>query len=337
MKDFEMELLGLLEEGPKSVWELLDSVHFLTRDFIDSLNRLYEKGLVESENGKVILTCKGRLALGEKPLNVKTKLCECEGRCIAVDGEFKRILEKYKKAIKAKPKEKAEYLQGFVKEEDMISRVAMMDYYGDVAGKEIALIGDWDLGITLGLTDLPAKILVLDIDERLGEFIRKVNEENGLQIGFMKYDVSDPLPKKLVGKFDVFSTQPLESSTALKAFLSRGVSLLKEDGVGYFGLSTSEVPLKRWLEVERMMVGMNCAVTDLMRDFITYKSLQDDEDEKVIAKNLSFKTEPNPGIDWYKSSLFRFQIIGKPNPLVKWDEKTDVESLSEEDLLNPKF
>src|SRR4030067_250213 len=102
----------------------------------------------------------------------------------------------------------------------------------------------------------------------------------------MKYDGSDHLPKKLVGKFDVFSTQPLESSTALKAFLSRGVSLLKEDGVGYFGLSTSEVPLKRWLEVERMMVGMNCAVTDLMRDFITYKSLQDDEDEKVIAKNL---------------------------------------------------
>ncbi|MEO0250808.1 MAG: bis-aminopropyl spermidine synthase family protein, partial [candidate division WOR-3 bacterium] len=50
--------------------------------------------------------------------------------------------------------------------------------HGDLDGKSIALIGDDDLlSIALALAGLPSNITVLDIDERLGEFIKKVSKD----------------------------------------------------------------------------------------------------------------------------------------------------------------
>ncbi len=224
-----------------------------------------------------------------------------------------------------------------MREQDVISRVALMHHYNDLADKSFLLVGDDDLlSIALALTGLPLRITVLDIDERLGEYIGKVSKEYKLEIEYRRYDVSNPLPKDLVGEFDVFSSEPLETVSGLKAFLSRGIACLKENGIGYVGLSTAEASRKKWMIVEKMLLQMNCMITDVIKDFSKYGTLYETVNYEMFTTRLEFPVGKNPGIPWYKSSLFRFEVMGKPNPLVKPDERLSIEYIDwEEDLTNP--
>jgi Predicted methyltransferases len=198
-------------------------------------------------------------------------------------------------------------------ENDVVARAALMHRYGDLNGKSIVLIGDDDLlSVALALTRLPSRITVLDIDKRLGEFIESVNKEYGFNIEYVEYNVANPLPQGLLESFDVFSSEPLESASGLEAFVLRGVACLRENGVGYFGLTLYEASLKKWLAVQRLLSRMNCVVTDVIQGFSVYPMNYDETaNYEEFAYRLGLKVAKNPGINWYKSALFRFEVLGK--------------------------
>ncbi|MEM2273428.1 MAG: bis-aminopropyl spermidine synthase family protein [Candidatus Bathyarchaeia archaeon] len=338
MKRVETQILKLLLESEKSVWELLDTSWFTVKDFIDAINRLFSEGIIGVKNDKIYLTEKGLKIVGKRVLDFKVETCDvCERKGITFNGEFKEIAEKFSQIVRDRPQPDASFFQGYMREHDVISRVALMHYYNDLTDKSFILIGDDDLlSVALALTGLPSKILVLDIDARLGEYLSKVRGKYGLNIEFQQYNVSDPLPKDLVGKFDVFSSEPLETLSGLKSFLSRGIACLNEDGVGYVGLSTAEASPKKWKSVELMLLKMNCVITDIIKDFSKYGTSYETANYEMFISKLSFPVDKNPGICWYKSSLFRFELLGKPKPIIGPERKISIKYIDlKDDITNP--
>jgi len=338
MKEIEEQILKCLLESEKSFWELLDENKHTVKDFVATINNLFKRGLIDVEGDNIYLTEKGFKRINGRILGFKSAICDrCEGTRIVFNGKFKEISEKFHQIVKDRPLPIVDFFQGYMRERDVIFRIALMHYYNDLADKAFVLIGDDDLlSVALALTGLPSKVFVLEIDKRLGEYIEKVSKEYGLEIEFKKYDVSNPLPKDLVGKFDVFSSEPLETISGLKAFISRGVACLKEGGVGYVGLSTAEASRRKWLAVERMLLKMNCVVTDIIRDFSKYGTLYENVSYEKFTTRLKFPVKENPGICWYKSSLFRFEVIGKPKTLIKPSRRVTIKYVDwREDITNP--
>ncbi|MEM2321385.1 MAG: bis-aminopropyl spermidine synthase family protein [Candidatus Bathyarchaeia archaeon] len=338
MKRIETHILRCLLESEKSIWELLDESPFLVKDFVDAINKMFSEGIIRLKNNKICLTEKGLERFHKRVIEFKSGKCrECERKGVAFGGRFEEILERFSRIVKDRPQPDVMFFQGYMHERDVISRVALMHYYNDLADKSFIIIGDDDLlSIALALTSLPSRILVLDIDARLGEYLERVCSKYGLNIEFQQYDVSNPLPKDLIGKFDVFSSEPLETLSGLKAFLSRGIACLGAGGVGYIGLTTAESSAIKWKAVELMLLRMNCVITDIIRDFSKYKTSYETADYEMFISRLSFPVSKNPGICWYKSSLFRFELMGKPKPIIDPEKKISVEYVDPvEDITSP--
>lgn len=338
MEKVEAQIIKCLLESDKNFWELLDENPFLLKDFLDTINKMFLEGTIELKNNKIHLTEKGFEKINKKIMEFEAKRCDkCEGKGIIYGREFKKVAERFSQIVHERPQPDATFFQGFVREADVISRVALMHYYNDLADKSFIIVGDDDmLSIALALTGLPSRIVVVDIDARLGEYLGKVCNKYGLNIEFRQYDVSNPLPRDLVGKFDVFSSEPLETVSGLKAFLSRGVACLREGGVGYVGFTTAEASMKKWRVIEQLLLKMNCVITDVIRDFSKYKMFYETANYEIFVSKLAFPVDKNPGIYWYKSSLFRFELLGKPKPIINPEEGVRIRYVdSVEDITSP--
>ena len=340
MRKMELQILHALAESKKTFWQLLDQNHYLLKNFIETLESLYDKGLIAVDKEGIYLTQKGKEEIIPSHLEFKSMICgKCQGKRIIFDGKFNEILEEYKKIVQKRPSPTVSFFQGYMYEYDVVARVAVMHHYGDLLNNAFLLVGDDDLlSVALALTELPSRIVVLDIDERLGEFLNRVNKEYGFEIEFLKFDVSEPLPEEFMGKFDVFSSEPLETLSGLQAFLSRGVCCLKRNGVGYFGLTTIEASLKKWFSIEEMLVKMGCVITDVIRGFSVYPMDYGNISYETFAAKLKLPVGENKGVNWYKSALFRFEVMSTIEKRKKWNKKIKVEYMDpEEDVTYPTF
>jgi len=334
MKRIERQILKELTLSKKSVWNLLENINFPLKDFVEAVKSLYNNGLIAADEEGLYLTEKGKKEVEPKIFEFESALCsKCLGKRVVFGGRFKEILKEFRKIAKKRPRPTIEFSQGYMQEQDVVARVALMHLYGDVYRKDIVLIGDDDLlSIALSLSQLPSRILVLDIDQRIGEFIKSVNKNYGFDIEFQKYNVANPSPSSLIGEFDVFSSEPLETLSGLKAFVSRGVSYLKENGVGYFGLTTLEASYKKWLAIQKLLVKMNCVITDIIRGFSIYPMDYGTVNYEKFAYKLGFPVGKNPGINWYKSALYRVEALGKPKPIINPNKKLHIKFIDQEDM-----
>lgn len=339
MEKLEAKILRELAVSKRTFWELLE-INSPLRDFVAALKRLNERGLIAIDETGFYLTGEGKTKINPKSLAFEGKICpSCFGKRIIPEAKFREVLEEFKRIAEKRPSPSLDFFQGYMLEQDVVARAALMHYYGDLDGKEIVLIGDDDLlSIALALTGLPSRITVLDIDKRLGDFLRAVNRDYGFNIEFVEYNVAQPLPKELRGKFDVFSSEPLETVSGLKAFIMRGVTCLKENGVGYFGLTNYEASLKKWLAVQKLLAKMNCVITDIIQGFSVYPMDYGTANYEEFAYNLGFKVGKNPGINWYKSALFRFEVLGMAKLPAEADKMLRIKFIDfDEDLTHPQL
>lgn len=340
MGRLEARILRELAVSRRTLWELLDRINCPLRDFVAVLKRLKRAGLIASNENGFYITAKGKAEINPRSLDFEEKICpSCFGKRIIPETKFIEVLEEFKKIVEKRPSPSLDFFQGYMLERDVVARAALMHYYGDLDGKEIVLIGDDDLlSVALALTGLPSRITVLDIDKRLGDFLQTVNKDYGFNIEFAQYDVAEPLPKELRGRFDVFSSEPLETVSGLKAFIMRGAACLRENGVGYFGLTHYEASLKKWLAVQKLLASMNCVITDIIQGFSVYPMDYGTVNYEKFAYDLGFEVGKNPGINWYKSALFRFEALGVAKLPAKANKKLRIRFVDfSEDLTHPKL
>ncbi len=314
----ERQILQKLKGGETSVYELIDSQDASLREFFSLLTSLREQGVIEISNGKVSLTRKGEEVAKELSY-VGSLRCECcDGTGLEINKYFYEILEKYREIAKNRPEAIEMYDQGFISIEGVIRRVEFVYERGDLYGK-IFVVGDDDLfSLASSLTGMPEKVAVVDIDERLINFINRMAGEYSLNVEAFVYDVQQAFPDELKGKFDVFVTDPVETIPGLKLFLSRGVSTLKGVGCsGYFGITTLEASRQKWYTIQEMIHDMGFIITDILRKFSVYpedeKNFFRFQDKLPIVRQLKAKVDYN----WYKSSLYRIEAVKQPKPLVE--------------------
>lgn len=317
MNRIEIQILQSLLKGEISIYQLIDEQDASLPEFFEIFEKLQAQELLRVASGKVTLTEKGR-EIAKVFLKADSVCKACDGTGYKIDPFFRKVLSKFLEITKNRPPAVEKFDQGFISEEGVIRRLEFIHERGDIYGN-IFVVGDDDLfSIAVSLTGLPRKVVVVDIDERLVDFINSVANENGLRVEAHVYDVQKAFPEDFRKKFDVFVTDPVETIPGIKLFLSRGASTLK--GVGssaYFGLTTLEASRRKWFEIEKMILEMGFVITDIKRRFNVYpaseKSYSQFEEKLPIFKKLGVKTD----YDWYTSSLFRIEAISDPKPLVE--------------------
>ena len=313
----ERKIIRELAKRKRTLWELLACYHWTLRDFIDTINRLHEEGVIRTDGKYIYLQQK--LSKNKNVLG-SVRCPGCSGRVVLPQID-RRLLARFKRLVAERPKPLVSYLQGYMREDDVFARLALIQEYDGLEGKSMILVGDDDLAsLALALTRMPHRITVIDIDKRLGDFLERISKSEGLNIEFITHNVENPLPKDLRQKFDIFLSDPLETVSGLTAFLSRAASALKPyQSSGYFGLTTLEASRSKWLWLQRFLAKMNLAITDIVREHSSYPTKDYEIGwvyEKALLKKLRFEYKfLPPNVDWYKSAFIRVEAVGKVRPL----------------------
>jgi hypothetical protein len=305
------------------LWDILSRWPYSIRELRETLERLHAEGWIERSGDRWV-----EIRLTERGREASRALVGVEdegGACPACEGKGIRLPEawwrRFRELTEERPLPVAEYDQGFMRPEDAVARVAFMHRMGDVADREIVLIGDDDLvSVALAVTGLPRRIVVIDVDERLGAFIERANREQGFAIEFRPLDIRRPLPPDLTQRFDVFVTDPVETVPGFELFLSRAAASLRgRYAAGYFGLTTLEASLSKWHRLQQLVLRMNFVITDVLRDFSLYPE-RENRWERFYASYAMmslFHIEGHlPDRDWYRSSFFRIEAVAPPQPTI---------------------
>ncbi|MHA1590038.1 MAG: bis-aminopropyl spermidine synthase family protein [Candidatus Njordarchaeales archaeon] len=292
------------------------------------VRELENHGLIRFEGNKILLTKEGERILENLKIGFGNHVCKiCLGKTVSWDlGEVTR---EFLKIVKDRPEAVKEYDQGYVNSETTLARIAFMDLRGDLRGKNLLILGDDDLvSIAAGLTGLPKHIAVVEIDERLTSFIKRVAEEYGFDVAVYTMDLRNPLPEELVGKFDTFQTDPPETLPALKLFIGRGIAALKgEKCAGYFGLTRIDASLDKWREFQKILVTeFKVVITDMIRDFNEYVNWG--YIEEMRGWDLA-PLKARPTGYWFTSTFYRIETLkgfkGFNEPMpgdIYYDEET---------------
>lgn len=280
---------------------------------VEILKELEKRNIVDLRNG-VKLTEEGKRLLESIGYEIKFRICDhCKGRTIAPDEILDEdVIKEFIKVQENRPQAIQEFDQGFVTPETTLARVAYMYYRGDLKNKDIIVLGDDDLvSIAIGLTNLANRIVVIDIDKRLTDFIQKVSNDYGLRIEIYTKDLRHPLPEDLCQKFDVFQTDPLESVNGFRIFVGRGIAALKgERCAGYFYLTLVDASIDKWRELQRLLLTeFNVVITDIIPDFSEYVNWTLYFEEMHAWKILPEQLRQVPKDGWYVSTLFRIETL----------------------------
>ncbi len=234
----------------------------------------------------------------------------CQGKGLILDARFEEALNRFLQVTRDRPPPIFEYNQGLIHPRDLALKSAFMFQRGDLEGRSILLIGDDDLfGILLAVLGLSRSITVLEVDERLTQYIDQKVKRHRLSITAKQYDVHSALPLELQSTFDTFVTEPPEGLKGMLLFLERAVDALEIGGGGYFGLTTLESSLPKWLAVQRFLMERGMVITDLLRNFSLYPESGDPvTDYEAFPISQELPVAPGlPDIDYFRSSLIRVE------------------------------
>ncbi|MFX1364115.1 MAG: adenosylmethionine decarboxylase [Promethearchaeota archaeon] len=100
---------------------------------------------------------------------------------------------------------------------------------GDIEGRKIIFLGDDDAtSIAVALTGLAKEITVLDIDERILDFLSNVILQKSLKnFNIVHHDLRNPSPKDIQNNYDVVIMDPPYTNEGLRLFLKRAKEVLK--------------------------------------------------------------------------------------------------------------
>ncbi|HBT20801.1 MAG TPA: putative methyltransferase [Peptococcaceae bacterium] len=298
-------------QAASDFWEVIRLSHVPMRFLCDLCIQLIDGGLVDASDGKLKLTDKGKdLVSALEIAPIKEGICEaCEGRGIDISKFYGSLGEKFSEICKDRPEAIQDYDQGYVTEATSLACVSFAWQRGDIEGKEIIILGDDDLkSIAAALTGAPKRVLALDIDERLINFINEVAEREGLKnLKAVRHDLREPLRDEWLKSFDTFMCDPPESIVGLKAFVGRGLVCLKGPGsAGYFGLTHVEASMSKWAKVQRFLLDKGAVITDLRDDFSSYVNWNY---MKEMRSWSWLPTKVLPNHLWYSSALYRLELL----------------------------
>lgn len=312
------QILRTLFAAPKSFWEVIRDQDGDLARYTRLINELMQAGIIRHKNGVLSLTEQGQaLATNEGIRPLKKLLCPtCQGKTVVVNDTFAAVLKEFSEIATRRPAAIPEYDQGYIDPQSTVARAAIMYLRGDLENQEIFVLGDDDLtSIAIALTGMAKRVVVLEIDKRLVDFINEFAARRNLgNLSAWEYDIRNPLPKEFQGQFDTFVIDPVETLPGIRLFLTRCCQALKGKGcAGYLGLTHLEASREKWHQIQKMILEMNFVITEIIHDFQEYEL----EREGFVQKNYPLVQHvavplPPPKMNWYTSNFVRLEAIATP-------------------------
>lgn len=321
MDKTRQRILSALIDRPKTLWELITIQNYHLAHVVKIIKEMLQDDLVSWPDHQVCLTQKGKQLASEKGLKPfhDVSCIHCHKKTVSPQGMFTEVYEKMKRIHLSRPEAIAGYDQGPVDAETLTARLMIMYDRGDLEGRNIFILGDDDLtGIAAALTGLPNHVTVVEVDERLVNFIKACAESEGLtNITVHTYDARQSLSNKFKKQNDTFFVDPVETYSGILLFLTRAIEALGGEGTaGYFGLTHLEASRKKWNVIQKHIIDMNFAITDILQNFQWYELNPQKfvQNEYPLITNAPGKLQP-PEKNWYSSDLYRIEAVGEPAPL----------------------
>lgn len=307
---------ALAHRGQLGWGELLDAQDASIPEFAAALQALAGAGVIAVERGRVRL-----VAPLAAPAPLACVCRACDGRGYAIGGD-RPELATLRAALAGRPAPNFAFDQGAIPPEESLLRASAMQDRGDLWGQSILFVGDFDLtSVALALTRQPARIVVLDIDERVVDFVNLVGARFGLPLSGRRFDVRHALPDDLRRQFDVFVCDPVETLAGIRLYLARGAVALRGEGsAAWLGLTTIEASRRKWYDIQRILAGIGLVVTDIRRRFSGYP----DHDAPLDLPGYQWPILSELGCEgaehrWYTASWLRAEAVQAPIPPVDGD------------------
>jgi predicted methyltransferase len=298
----EFQVIRRVAGGPASLWELIESCDGTILDIYGAIEGLMAAGSLTLRDGAFTLSEQGRASHGSW-----------------IREEFTAELRRYRELMRGAPAADSAYFQQRMRPEDLFRMMRFIYDRGDLAGRRLFILGDDDcFSIAAALTGLPARVTTVEIDARITAFIRMQAQALGLQIEVARYNAADPLPRELVGRFDTFVTDPVETAKGFTATLSRGMAALRHPGAMYFTLTEIECPPGRWHRFQAMLNRAGFILTDILRNHTHYV-----DDPGIDPSSFPLLTRAPcavrglPNYHWYRSSFTRLVSVRPPRPPIR--------------------
>lgn len=246
-------------------------------------NELKKLDFVFQESG-VKLTKKG-ISYVDNVLNYKHFDIELYNNLIRDLNFFSSYLEDelivLKKILDNRPSVDVTIDQSKCTPETSLKRAVLALSKNSLIGKKILCLGDDDfISISLALltkrlfnssTNNKSFITVLDIDNRILEYIEKLSLEYDLNISTFTYDARNIPDKPLINTFDCLFTDPPYTIAGLQLFLSRGITLLKnEDNLNVFFSFANKQPIVT-LDMQKKISELGLVITEIHKYFNYYE------------------------------------------------------------------
>ena len=235
---------------------------------------LRQRGLV-SETRPVQFTLEGRRRFAKGGARVETACPTCGGRGVALPHAVAQLRRGLAAVAETAPRPLVEFDQCHCTPKTKLRRVLAMHDAGAIAARRILLLGDDDL-MSVALLRftrqfrVPIEALaVVDIDERVLDFIGGELDDAPFPHRRLRWDARRSLPASLVGRFDTVVTDPPYTAAGAGLFLARAVEALRGEGSSVFLSFGSRRPGVQ-LKVQRTIVELGLEIRSLTRDFNDY-------------------------------------------------------------------
>ncbi len=280
-----------LAEGVRGVQAVVDALARLEPVSIRSLSRAVDlpvpivaaicselrKHGVVAEQRPAQLTVAGRKRFARATVDLDPRCPSCGGRGIALPEDVARLRRGLARVADAAPRALAELDQCHCTPRTKLRRILALHAAGALAGRRILLLGDDDLTSVavarfvqqFGAGESIADLAVVELDERLLEFIGAEVGEPGFPVRLVRHDLRDPLPASLAGRFDTVVTDPPYTPAGAALFLSRAVEALAGEGSNVFLSFGSRRPGAQF-ELQRTIARLDLEIRALTRDFNDY-------------------------------------------------------------------
>lgn len=229
--------------------------------------------------------------------------------------KFLEIISKYKNL---RPNPERNFDQFFCTEETAVKRANLINSLPQAESKNLLFLGDDDLvSIAFCLFFKAKKIMVVDIDKRILNFIKMIGEKENLPIETYEHDLRNPLPKNEFKNYDIVFFDPPYTPEAVNTFLLRAMEASLGSGSNFkrkkpeflsqkfylmsYGYTQRES--EKGLKVQEIITSLGLIIQEKFKDFNRYYGAK-----SIESKSDLYILQPTPKVNLKKLDSYRSQF-----------------------------